>query len=264
MDVAFGRSFSQVRVHRGPSVDGVADALGASAFTVGCDVYLHARAPGLDTIPGRAVLGEELAHVAQGAGSGESPQRVTSPGEAIEQQAKSAGQDAAVGQRVAVDASPQAPLAIARQESIPALADPNLSQRRIRFWLGDVRMLRRDVLAAAAFLKGKPPLLDDAFMALINASLTSQIVMLGAPPADKVVAKAIRRHIKLAAEHIRALREPKKALEFHLDNLEGYILDRLTHFLVKFAPIHTEPRVLAQAPPSPPATETASGGGLTA
>lgn len=61
MEAAFRADFSAVRVHVGLQ----AARIGAAAFTVGSDIYF---APGRfqpDTVPGRQLLGHELAHVLQ-------------------------------------------------------------------------------------------------------------------------------------------------------------------------------------------------------
>jgi ribosomal protein S18 acetylase RimI-like enzyme len=61
MEAALGADFSDVRVHVGPQ----AERIGAIAFTTGSDIYF---APGRyqpDTMPGRQLLGHELAHVVQ-------------------------------------------------------------------------------------------------------------------------------------------------------------------------------------------------------
>ncbi|HEX9946029.1 MAG TPA: DUF4157 domain-containing protein [Allosphingosinicella sp.] len=61
MEAAFEADFSAVRVHVGPQ----ASRIGAIAFTTGDDLYF---APGKfqpDTVPGRQLIGHELAHVVQ-------------------------------------------------------------------------------------------------------------------------------------------------------------------------------------------------------
>jgi hypothetical protein len=61
MEAALGADFSNVRVHVGPQ----AGRIGATAFTIGTDIYF---APGRfqpDTVQGKQLLGHELAHVIQ-------------------------------------------------------------------------------------------------------------------------------------------------------------------------------------------------------
>lgn len=61
MERMFGTSFADVRVH----VRSDAAAIGATAYTQGCDIHF---APGVwspDTTQGRRILGHELAHVVQ-------------------------------------------------------------------------------------------------------------------------------------------------------------------------------------------------------
>lgn len=63
---ALDTDLDAVRLHTGPTADGLNRALGAAAFTSGSDIFLGADTPGLDTPTGRAVLTHELAHVMQG------------------------------------------------------------------------------------------------------------------------------------------------------------------------------------------------------
>jgi Domain of unknown function (DUF4157) len=113
MEAAFGRDFGQVRLHSGPEVDQAAEGLQAAAFTIGDEVYIPSPLPGFDDPFGKQVLGEELAHVAQGAGTA-GPARVTDPGEAAEREAQAAGRAAAAGLRAEVSAAPEAAGAVAR------------------------------------------------------------------------------------------------------------------------------------------------------
>jgi hypothetical protein len=113
MEAAFGRDFSRVQIHSGPEVDQAAEGLHAAAFTVGDGIYMPSALPGFDDPFGKQVLGEELAHVAQGAGT-DGLERVTNPGEMAEREAQAAGRLAATGQKVVVSAAPEAAGAVAR------------------------------------------------------------------------------------------------------------------------------------------------------
>ena len=113
MEASFGRDFGQVHVHSGPEVDQAAQALDAAAFTVGDAIYVHSSVPGGGDLFGREVIGEELAHVAQGIGR-EGVERVTAPDEPAEREARAAGLAAASGQRASVGAAPAAAGAVAR------------------------------------------------------------------------------------------------------------------------------------------------------
>ena len=113
MEASFGRDFGQVQIHAGPEVDQAAQALDAAAFTVGDGIYVHSGLPGFEDPFGRQVLGEELAHVAQGAGvSGAG--RVTDPDESAEKDARAAGRAAAAGANASVEAAPEMGGAVAR------------------------------------------------------------------------------------------------------------------------------------------------------
>jgi len=63
---SFGRSFGDVRLHRGDDADALTAAIGARAFTWGSDVYLGRAAARLDGSAGLRLLAHELAHVVQG------------------------------------------------------------------------------------------------------------------------------------------------------------------------------------------------------
>lgn len=61
MEAAFGADFSAVRVHIGPQPE----RIGAIAFTSGNDIYFSPGRFQPDSVPGRQLLGHELAHVVQ-------------------------------------------------------------------------------------------------------------------------------------------------------------------------------------------------------
>ncbi len=159
MAASFGRSFSEVRLHTGPKIDQTAELLGASAFTIGADIYLHSRVPDPDRDPGRVLLAEELAHVAQGVGT-RTVERVTSPNEPMERQAKQAALAAVAGERPAVTVSMQARSAVACQKGTQAKAsaDPFSAQKKrtaqIDLWN---RRVVNPLQEAKAAVSGVPP-----------------------------------------------------------------------------------------------------------
>lgn len=61
MELLFGTSFSDVRVHLGPEPA----SLGAKAFAHGSDIYIDRELYDPDSAEGWALLGHELAHVRQ-------------------------------------------------------------------------------------------------------------------------------------------------------------------------------------------------------
>jgi Domain of unknown function (DUF4157) len=61
MEDRLGHDLSSVRIHRGPLAVASADAVGASAYTVGSHIVL----PGSPTLTGSRLLAHELAHVVQ-------------------------------------------------------------------------------------------------------------------------------------------------------------------------------------------------------
>ncbi|GAA5155536.1 hypothetical protein GCM10023340_41090 [Nocardioides marinquilinus] len=69
MEGAFGGAdFSRVRLHTGPAAGTLSRTLGATAFTVGNDVFLGSNAPSLDTRQGQHLLAHELTHTQQEGG----------------------------------------------------------------------------------------------------------------------------------------------------------------------------------------------------
>jgi len=60
-----GFDLSSVRVHRGSESSALSRSLQASAFTIGDDIHLPSSQGPLEAHPARALLGHELAHVAQ-------------------------------------------------------------------------------------------------------------------------------------------------------------------------------------------------------
>jgi hypothetical protein len=102
---SFGRDFGDVRIHSSPAAGDLARRAGAVALTVGSDIVMGGDVPDLTGPVGREVLGEELAHVAQGVGTG-TITSFTDPHGPIEQEASRAGTAAAAGERVHV--GPQA------------------------------------------------------------------------------------------------------------------------------------------------------------
>jgi len=113
MEASFGENFGQVQVPSGPEVDQAAQTLQAGAFTVGSDIFFQSVLSDFEEPLGRQVLGEELAHVAQGAGR-EGVSRVTAPGETAERQAHQAGVAAAAGRQSHVGAATEMAGAVAR------------------------------------------------------------------------------------------------------------------------------------------------------
>lgn len=65
MEVRIGADFSDVRVHTGTEAARSASAVAAQAYTVGHEVVLGERAPGLDSAEGKRTLAHELTHVVQ-------------------------------------------------------------------------------------------------------------------------------------------------------------------------------------------------------
>jgi hypothetical protein len=67
MEVAFGRSFGDVRVHRDPGAARISRSISAEAFTVGSDIFFGSGRFDPTTEDGQQVLAHELGHVVAGA-----------------------------------------------------------------------------------------------------------------------------------------------------------------------------------------------------
>jgi hypothetical protein len=65
MESAFGRDFSEVRVHTGASADSLAEEIGAAAFITGTHIFFRQGRYAPRKSRGRRLLAHELAHVAQ-------------------------------------------------------------------------------------------------------------------------------------------------------------------------------------------------------
>jgi outer membrane protein OmpA-like peptidoglycan-associated protein len=117
MEGAFGRGFSDVRVHAGASAAASARALGARAYTLGSDIAFGEGRYQPATAPGRALIAHELAHVVQ-------RERPADPGPGAEARADAAAGTVAAGGAVDRSALGGAPGGVARQ------AEPSLAGRR--------------------------------------------------------------------------------------------------------------------------------------
>ncbi|MEX2625649.1 MAG: DUF4157 domain-containing protein [Ilumatobacteraceae bacterium] len=65
MESGFGADLGRVRLHTGGEATRLNDGMGAQAFTVGSDVFVHDRAPGPSTPAGQHLLAHELSHTLQ-------------------------------------------------------------------------------------------------------------------------------------------------------------------------------------------------------
>jgi hypothetical protein len=65
MSASLGHDFSQVRVHTGPKADELSRQLGATAFTIGSDIFFERGAYDPASPGGRGLIAHELGHVMQ-------------------------------------------------------------------------------------------------------------------------------------------------------------------------------------------------------
>lgn len=68
METGFGTDLGHVRVHRGAEASALNESMGAAAFTIGNDVFVHDATPDPATPAGERVLAHEIAHTMQQAG----------------------------------------------------------------------------------------------------------------------------------------------------------------------------------------------------
>lgn len=133
MEARFGADFSGVRVHAGPDAAASAEALAATAFTVGRDIVFGAGRFAPETTAGRELLAHELAHVVQQSRGGPEPE-----GDArlsLEQDAARAAAAPADGGPVAVEGA--SGVGVQRQAGSfqlprPGLLDPASAEERFK------------------------------------------------------------------------------------------------------------------------------------
>lgn len=132
-------NFSSVRVHDGVEAAGVASGLKAQAVTAGTDVYFAAGRYAPHAPEGSALLGHELAHVAQQARGGATPNAETRAESAATQMAKgdAVPPEALGGAPVSLQAKPEpgapAPAPTRTDEKPPAPAGQHLNHTLDRF-----------------------------------------------------------------------------------------------------------------------------------
>jgi hypothetical protein len=119
LESAFGRSFSDVRVHTDPEAAGVSDNLNARAFTIGQNIAFGTGEYRPGTLIGDALIAHELAHVAQqdGAAPGEVQTKADGETSLLEEDADSAAVRAVVAMRAGLFGG----LARISQEAMPRL-----------------------------------------------------------------------------------------------------------------------------------------------
>ncbi|MCC7359475.1 MAG: DUF4157 domain-containing protein [Anaerolineales bacterium] len=123
-EARLGRPVSdEVRVHTSPDAAASAQALGASAYTVGNDIVFGPQAYAPGTAAGDELLAHELAHVAQQEHTGTTadPTRLNPPGHPSEQQAQAAGR----GRPTPLNAAPAGIARAAGDEPATPAAAPN-------------------------------------------------------------------------------------------------------------------------------------------
>lgn len=90
MEQRFGVDFSEVRIHTDRAAETSAEALNASAFTTGRDIYFGRGKYAPETTAGQHLLAHELVHTVQQSAASPSlspDEAVSSPGEPLEQEA---------------------------------------------------------------------------------------------------------------------------------------------------------------------------------
>jgi outer membrane protein OmpA-like peptidoglycan-associated protein len=125
-EAKLGHDFSSVRVHDGVAGAGVASGLKAQAVTAGTDVYFSAGRYAPHAQEGAALLGHELAHVAQQARGGHSPDAEARADKAAATVAKGEAMppEALGGAPVSLQTKPE-PNASVPNAAVPKAAVPN-------------------------------------------------------------------------------------------------------------------------------------------
>ncbi|HXW79404.1 MAG TPA: DUF4157 domain-containing protein, partial [Acidimicrobiales bacterium] len=75
MEAAFGADFGRVKLHSGPAAQALNNQVGATAFTVGPDIFLGRSAPDVTSAGSEGLLAHELAHTVQQGGAPPLPRR---------------------------------------------------------------------------------------------------------------------------------------------------------------------------------------------
>jgi hypothetical protein len=138
MESRFGHDFSQVRVHTDRRAGEAAEAINASAFTMGRHVVFAPERYTPGTIDGQRLLAHELAHVVQQSGSGSwQAASLSEPGDRHEREASRAAAAVVEGGIVRVQALPDAAGRIDRDLATPRprerpRAQPDLTDEEIR------------------------------------------------------------------------------------------------------------------------------------
>ena len=73
MEASFGHDFGAVRLHTDKRATDSADAVNASAYTIGEDIVIGKGQPSPETFDGKKLLAHELAHVVQQSRGGATP-----------------------------------------------------------------------------------------------------------------------------------------------------------------------------------------------
>jgi outer membrane protein OmpA-like peptidoglycan-associated protein len=128
MERALGTDLGHVRVHDDAGATEAADAVRATAFAHGPDVFVGPDAPPLGSPQGKEMLAHELTHVVQHERSGGAPNdAVSDPADAFEAEATRAQRSAMSGQPVMLTTS-GAPPAIQRQKQDEGFVEKQLEK----------------------------------------------------------------------------------------------------------------------------------------
>lgn len=133
MEASFGKNFSEVRIHQSRAADEATQRAGAAAFASGKDIYLSSDID-VESSGGKFVIGEELAHIAQGVGQN-GGEGFLPPSHSLETEAHQAAAEASAGRSAAVASAPTTGAAAGRFG--PAVLIPGLIGYGIGKLLGE-------------------------------------------------------------------------------------------------------------------------------
>lgn len=213
MEAAFGADFSAVRVHVGPQ----AERIGATAFTVGTDIYFAPNRYQPHTNRGQQLLGHELAHVIQ-----QRAGRVQNPfgsGFAVVRDARLEAEADRLGARAAAHSAPlqakpaRLPRTAIQRVTVPGATIQRATSQKLvpTSFFEDIyyaRHLSKEELAALAknglIPLGAPPLHGSFAPASLNADLHVKTADQGMNVSGKM--KDALTRIKYYMEYAAAIR----------------------------------------------------------
>lgn len=182
MEARFGQDFGRVRIHDGARGATFAEAMGATAYTVGSHIVFGAGQFRPATREGRHLLAHELVHVVQQGHDPSHPAQLSQAGDPLECEAEGAARDSIAGERPTLLPAVSTPL-VQRQQNLqltpPTFGTPSSSLSL--FPPGQQPQLQLQPWVQAYFL-----LDPDAILRAIQAGAASQGAAFSTPPPGQL------------------------------------------------------------------------------